>query len=155
MSALLNIFARKPRFEDKKIEKKAKKLPPYEKREKVSSLSVFFTIINRNQSDYFIDEYYKAGASISIVLYSRSMPPEEVIQLLGTISTKKEIIMTICRSEIVSELSSIAKNRFLISPASKGIAFACPIDAVSGIAIYKYLSDANKLEREREEANNA
>ena len=64
MSALFNIFARKPRFEDKKIEKKTKKLPPYEKREKVSSLSVFFTIINRNQSDYFIDEYYKAGAFI-------------------------------------------------------------------------------------------
>ena len=38
----------------------------------------------------------------------------------------------------------IAEERFKISKISKGIAFAIPIDAVSGIAIYKFLADHNK-----------
>ena len=91
-----------------------------------------------------LNAYREIGASLSMVLYAHSMPPEEIVQLLGAESTKKDIIFTVAREEYVKPMLTRAKARFRISKASKGIAFACPIDAVSGIAVYKFLSDQNK-----------
>ena len=102
------------------------------------------TIVDRHQADFFLNAYREIGASLSMVLYAHSMPPEEIVQLLGAESTKKDIILTVAREEYVKPMLTRAKARFRISKASKGIAFACPIDAVSGIAVYKFLSDQNK-----------
>ena len=117
---------------------------PFEKRETVQSLSLFFTIINRHQAQYFVKAYQDVGCSLSMVMYALSMPPVEILQLLGAEETKKDIIMTVTRTEYIPELKKIAEERFKISKVSKGIAFAIPIDAVSGIAVYKFLADHNK-----------
>lgn len=133
---------------NKKISKKVQqpKTPalPFEKRETVQSLSLFFTIINRHQAQYFVKAYQDVGCSLSMVMYAHSMPPVEILQLLGAEETKKDIIMTVTRTEYIPELKKIAEERFKISKISKGIAFAIPIDAVSGIAVYKFLADHNK-----------
>ena len=83
-----------------------------------------------------------------MVLYAHSMPPRDVISVLGTESLKKEIIFTTVREEYIRKLKEIAAQRFAISRAAKGISFALPISSVGGIAVYKFLSDQNKEERE-------
>lgn len=131
----------------KKQNQPSKPLAPFEERESVSSLSFFFTIINRHQAAYFIKNYFEVGASLSMVMYAYSMPPIEILKTIGVESTKKDIIMTVTRTEYVPQLLKIAEERFKISKAAKGIAFAVPVDAVSGIAVYKFLSDHNKEAR--------
>lgn len=133
----------------KKAVKAKESLPkaPFEQREKVYPLSVFFTIVGRNQSHYYESAYQKAGASMSLTLYAHSMPPQEILALLGEMETKKDIVLTVCRSELVPTLKGIAEERFSVSRAAKGIAFACPIDAVQGIAVYRFLADQNKAIR--------
>lgn len=133
----------------KKKEEKVKKveskpLLPYEQREKVHPLSLVVTIVNRHQAAYFLETYREIGASLAMILYAYSMPPEEIVKLLGLDATKKDIILTIARREYVPEMLEKAKERFKISKASKGIAFSCPIQSVYGIAVYKFLSDQNK-----------
>lgn len=130
---------------EKKKEKEAdKNLLAFEKREKVHPLILFFTIVNRNQSTYYTKAYSEAGASMSIVLYSHSQPPQEIANMLGPDNLKKEIVITVAREEDISKLKTIAENRFKISNVAKGIAFACPIDSVSGITAYKFLADQNR-----------
>ena len=133
-------------FHRKKSEKSKAALPnaPFEEREKIYGLSLFFTIVTRNQSHYYETAYQAAGASMSLTFYAHSMPPEEIMALLGEMETKKDIVVTVCRNEIVPSLKKIAEDRFAISRAAKGIAFACPIDAVQGIAAYRFLADQNK-----------
>ena len=121
---------------------------PFEEREELKQISVFVTIINRHQAQYFIKTYEECGASLSLVLYAYSMPPSDIVQILGIEETKKDIIFTVCRDEDIPKLKQIAADRFKISKAAKGIAFAIPIDSVSGIAVYKFLSDFNKEVRE-------
>lgn len=133
----------------KKLSKKVQHHPkapalPFEKRETLQSLSLFFTIINRHQAQYYVKAYQDVGCSLSMIMYAHSMPPVEILQLLGADETKKDIIMTVTRTEYIPQLKKIAEERFKISKISKGIAFAIPIDAVSGIAIYKFLADHNK-----------
>lgn len=118
---------------------------PYEEREIIHPLSMVVTIINRDQFRYYTEKYHELGASFSMILYSYSMPPEEYRNILGIDSTKKEILLTFCRAEDVKKLLEVAEERFMISPAAKGIAFAVPVDSVSGIAAYKFIADQNDI----------
>ncbi len=140
------------RKKEEKARRKAETRPdkPFDQREKVQPLSLVVTIVNRHQASYFLDNYQEIGASLNMILYAYSMPPEEIVKLLGADATKKDIILTVTRNEYVPEMLKRAKERFAISKASKGIAFACPIDSVYGIAVYKFLSDQNKNARTSE-----
>ncbi|MCI1734741.1 MAG: hypothetical protein LKM30_03300 [Bacilli bacterium] len=147
----MNLFGR--RHAKNEVNQTPAKELPYDKRESLHALCLFVTIISRNQSDFFVEAYQKAGASLSLDLYGYSMPPKEVVALLGSMETKKEILLTFCRKEDLPKLDEIATKRFGISKASKGIAFACPIDSVSGVAVYKFLADQNKEVRESQHGN--
>ncbi len=141
-------FKKKKISEEKKIE--AERLP-FDQREKVYPLCLVITIVNRNQSSFYTKAYQDCGASMSMIFYSHSQPPVEIASVLGADNLKKEIIMTITRSEYVEPILNIAKERFAISKAAKGIAFTCPIDSVGGISVYRFLADQNKEIRENEE----
>ncbi len=124
-----------------------KPLKPYEERTKTYPLSLVITIVNRHQSDFFLDNYGELGASLSVVLYAYSHPPASIMEYLGTDSTKKDIILTVARSEAVPQMLAKAEERFGISEEAKGIAFSLPISGVAGISIYKFLSDQNRTAR--------
>ena len=132
------------RIKTEKTSKASRPQVPFEQREPIYPLSLFFTIVERNQSRYYENAYQEAGASMSLTLYAHSMPPEEILAILGEMETKKDIVITVCRSELIPSLKEIAQKRFAVSKAAKGVAFACPIDAVQGIAAYRFLADQNK-----------
>ena len=132
------------RIKTEKTPKASRPQVPFEQREPIYPLSLFFTIVERNQSRYYENAYQEAGASMSLTLYAHSMPPEEILAILGEMETKKDIVITVCRSELIPSLKEIAQKRFAVSKAAKGVAFACPIDAVQGIAAYRFLADQNK-----------
>ena len=132
------------RIKTEKTSKASRPQVPLEQREPIYSPSLLFTIVERNQSRYYENAYQEAGASMSLTLYAHSMPPEEILAILGEMETKKDIVITVCRSELIPSLKEIAQKRFAVSKAAKGVAFACPIDAVQGIAAYRFLADQNK-----------
>ncbi len=140
----------------KRIQKKRKKTDgkeiPFEKQAPVAPIILFFTIVGRGQANYFVDQYDKAGASRSLVLFAHSRPPIERRNVLGIDNTKKEIVRTICRLDQREKRKKIASDRFSISRAAKGVAFAAPIDSVSSVAVYKFLSDYNQV-REKKNGN--
>lgn len=143
----MNLFKKK-----KVINKKSQTMPEksFEQREKLYSLSALTTIVNRGQSQFYIDAYQKQGASMTMVLYGYSNPPDEYRNILG-VDTKKEILLTFAREEQMQSMLKIASDRFKISQAAKGIAFVIPLTSISGIAPYKFLSDFNKQIRESED----
>ena len=86
------------------------KLKPYEQREKIQPLVMVVTIISREQSRYYLDAYQELGASLSLVFYSYSMPPEEYRNILGSDSTKKEIILTLVRGDLLNQVMDVARG---------------------------------------------
>lgn len=130
-------------------------LVPYEQRERVEALSLVITICNRHQDHFFLDNYALCGASLSVTLYARSDPPEDIVALLGFVDTKKDVLLTIARSEYVDRMLSIASKRFAVSSEAKGIAFSLPISEVAGVSVYRFLADQQKEIRiaKQQEAN--
>ncbi len=141
---MFKVFKRKK----KTVSQEEENRQPYEARESLHALSLFFIIVNRDQSKFFVDAFAKMGVSLSLVQYGYSNPPQEIIALLGSESTKKDIIISVVRSEDINKLKKTVQQRFNISKAAKGIAFACPIDSVSGISIYRFLADQDRTIRE-------
>ncbi len=127
--------------------KSAPALKPYDQRVQTHALSLVVTIVNRNQDDFFTDNYEACGAALSVVLYAYSKPPASILEYLGVGETKKDIILTVGRSAFVPAMLAKASERFRLSPQAKGIAFALPVTGVAGIAVYKFLADHNREER--------
>lgn len=121
---------------------------PYEKQEKLTSLILYVIIVNRGQGHYYLDELNKLGVSFSSLIYGYSNPPEEIIALFGNLETKKDLIFTIFRKELLPHVRDLIQKRFIISKQAKGVAFGIPIDSVAGVIIYKFLADQNKNIRE-------
>lgn len=133
-------------LEKRNERRKKEPLPPYDQREKIHKLSMLFTIVNRGQANYFTETYASLGAALSMDLFAYSMPPQEILAILGSEETKKDIVLTVVREDDKEKIKEAIKNRFAVSAASKGIAFFCPVDGVGGIAVYKFLADQNRNE---------
>jgi len=146
MAGFLKKLFKKKSFRVNIDDTKSADRAPYEERhaDGLYSLSCVFTIVDRHQENFFIDAYNNLGASMSIVLYAYSNPPEEILKFLGDTNTKKSILMTMCRTEYVSSMLEVASKRFGVSRMAKGIAFSTPITSVAGIAVYKFFADVKK-----------
>lgn len=142
------MFKKKFKEISKHIKKKDEHLPPFDQREKVYPLLLLVTIVSRNQGSYYTDIFSKHGAALSTTLFAHSMPPIDIMTLLGSESTtRKDMVFTIIRKNDLKDYFDIIDKRFKVSKASKGIAFTIPLSSVSSIVTYKYLADYNKEER--------
>ena len=79
-----------------------------------------------------------------MVLFGYSMPPIEVQHLLAINETRKDIVLSLARTSDVNKMKEIADKRFSVSKQAKGVLFTSPLNGVSGISVYKYLSDQNR-----------
>lgn len=142
----MSLFKKKKKEINSNDNTKSIERAPYDQRHsnELHSLSCVFTIVNRHQEDFYIDGYHEIGASMSVILYAYSKPPEDILSYLGDVNTKKSVIMTMCRTEYVSEMLKLASTRFKVSETTRGIAFSVPITNVAGIAVYKYFCDISK-----------
>lgn len=113
----------------------------FDQEEKVEALAAYFIIINREQSKYFIDKFNEIGISMNVILYGYSSPPEQIASLLAPDMLKKDILISFCKQSQLPNIDKIIEERFSISKLSKGIAFAIPIDSISGVIAYKFLVD--------------
>lgn len=131
---------------------KDNKRKPFDKRETIESLILYFVIVSRDQSKYFIDRFNKAGISMNMVVYGYSDPPEEIQKHIIAYDTlKKDIILTFCKYSDINKIHEIIEERFKVSNLAKGVAFGVPIDSVAGIMTYKFLSDYNNKEKKDNE----
>ena len=113
----------------------------FDQKEKVEALALYFVIVNRGQSRYFIEKFNEIGISMNIVLYGFSSPPEDIASILGPDMLKKDIVLSFCKQSEMNKVHQIVHERFKISKLSKGVSFSVPIDSVSGVIVYKFLVD--------------
>lgn len=131
----------------KKITKETT-LAPYEERTELRQMVLFVIIVNRHQGDFFLHLLRDLGVSTSFLLYGYSMPPEEILAVLGADNLKKDIVVAPLHYDLLEKVEEETMKRFKISRASKGVAFVLPIDAINGIAAYRFLSDHDQKIRE-------
>lgn len=69
----------------------------YEDSHPIEKLKLFVIIVNRKQSDYFINEFKNKEIACSFVVYGRGTASKEIYEVLGIGETKKDILFVIVK----------------------------------------------------------
>lgn len=149
---MLEFNIRNKFFKRKKVEKKDSKSINKEKKSyqelyKTEKLYLSIIIVNRYQGEYYVEQFIKEGCSLSFIIYGKGTAPSELLYVLGTPQSKKDVVISVIKESLKDKVNSIIDERFNFSKSAKGIAFMIDFDSVMGVLSYRYLSDTRVNER--------
>lgn len=149
---MLEFNIRNKFFKRKKVEKKDSKSINKEKRSyqelfKTEKLYLSIIIVSRYQGEYYVERFIKEGCSLSFIIYGKGTAPSELLYVLGTPQSKKDVVISVVKESLKDKVNLIIDERFNFSKSAKGIAFMIDFDSVMGVLSYRYLSDTRVNER--------
>lgn len=149
---MLEFNIRNKFFKRKKVEKKDSQSINKEKRSyqelyKTEKLYLSIIIVSRYQGEYYVERFIKEGCSLSFIIYGKGTAPSELLYVLGTPQSKKDVVISVVKESLKDKVNSIIDERFNFSKSAKGIAFMIDFDSVMGVLSYRYLSDTRVNER--------
>lgn len=149
---MLEFNIRNKFFKRKKVEKKDsksinKEKRPYQELYKTEKLYLSIIIVSRYQGEYYVERFIKEGCSLSFIIYGKGTAPSELLYVLGTPQSKKDVVISVVKESLKDKVNSIIDERFNFSKSAKGIAFMIDFDSVMGVLSYRYLSDTRVNER--------
>lgn len=149
---MLEFNIRNKFFKRKKAEKKESKSINKEKRSyqelyTTEKLYLSIIIVSRYQGEYYVERFIKEGCSLSFIIYGKGTAPSELLYVLGTPQSKKDVVISVVKESLKDKVNSIIDERFNFSKSAKGIAFMIDFDSVMGVLSYRYLSDTRVNER--------
>ncbi len=137
----------------KKEKKKSKKenaqsdSKAYDKEFVVKPLKWLFVIVNHYQGNYYIDKFKELGVSCAFLCYGKGTATDDLKHILGIGEDKKDIVMCLVRADDIGKYLDVCNERFKVSQAAKGIAFAVPVDSMISVFAYKFVSNTRQNRR--------
>lgn len=103
---------------------------------------LFVVIVPRGQGTYYINSFKELGISVSFLSFGQGTAPNKLQHILSLGESKKEIVITIIREDLLTKVENICISRFKSSKFMKGIAFSIPIDETIGL--FEKIEEENK-----------
>ncbi len=114
----------------------------------VKPLKCLFVIVNQYQGNYYVDEFKELGASCAFLSYGKGTATDDLKHILGIGEDKKDVVLCLVRADEIDKYLDVCKERFKVSRAAKGIAFAVPVDSMISVFAYKFLSNTRQNRRQ-------
>ncbi|HBF68857.1 MAG TPA: hypothetical protein DDW20_06085 [Firmicutes bacterium] len=129
----------------RKLEKETNKkmTTPFDKEYVIKPLKMFVIIVPYGQANGIIKVLNELESAMNFITNGEGTYQRES-QLSGP---KKQIIFTFLRDDKVDEFKEKMAKRFTTSNVAKGIAFSIKLTSVAGVSVYKFLSNARKVEK--------
>ena len=96
-------------------------------------LSLIFTVVPRNKSEFFAD-----------FLQDYEINAEYLLSASGTVSNDKAVIVGVIRGDMIKPALEGLEEKFRTVRGGKGIAFVTPMTSLVGVAVYQFLSNKEK-----------
>ena len=112
----------------------------------IKKLKVLFTVVDRNKAEFYIDVLSQFEINCQMVVSGKGTAHSELIDLLG-LNIHKAVLVSVVREDMVTPALNCLEEKFATIKNGKGIAFAVPMSSVSGVNMYRFLSN-NKQGRE-------
>lgn len=140
----------KPQKEEKKIFKKAPKKkevapaqeehPAFETREDIKKLYLYTIIVPRGQSENIIRLLKPYKNSAYFIQYGEGTASNAIKEILGSEDTKKDIIFSIVREDMIPDIKKELDIYFVASKRNRGIAYTIQLTSIVGVKLYKFLT---------------
>lgn len=114
----------------------------------VKPLKCLFVIVNQYQGNYYIDRFEELGVSCTFLSYGKGTATDDLKHILGIGEDKKDIVMCLVKADEINKYLDVCKERFKVSNAAKGIAFAVPVDSMISVFAYKFVSNTRQNRRQ-------
>lgn len=131
-----------------KKEKPSVNSKAYDQEFVVKPLKCLFVIVNQYQGNYYIDEFKELGASCAFLSYGKGTATDDLKHILGIGEDKKDVVLCLVKADEIDKYLDVCRERFKVSTAAKGIAFAVPIDSMISVFAYKFVSNTRQNRRQ-------
>lgn len=116
---------------------------PYEDDHDISPLKMFIIVVHYGQSKAILNILNEIDTAVSLTLQA-SGGSFDSGDLFGTGEHKKEMVITLVRSDKSELLTRLVNERFKVSRASRGILYSVSLTSVVGVTMYKFLTNTRK-----------
>ena len=122
------------------VKKKEEVQPPFESREDLKKLVLYTIIVPSGQGDNMVKLLKRKGSSAQFVRYGEGTASKQVLSVLHIEDTKKEIVYSFVREDLVPDIKAEIEAYFLSSKKNAGIAYTIDLNSIVGVKMYKFLS---------------
>ena len=126
----------------------------YDKEFEVEPLRLLVIIVNRYQVDFYINKLSEHGVAASFLCNGSGTATREIYNMLGVGEIKKDVIFSLVRKDKVQEVFEFIQDKFKVSNNAKGVAVTIPIDAISGVLLYRFFTDTKENITKKENNEN-
>ncbi|MFA6667549.1 MAG: hypothetical protein WCS51_04280 [Bacilli bacterium] len=119
----------------------------YDKQYVVHALKFLFVIVNQYQGDYYIDKFKECGASCCFLTYGNGTATDDLKHILGIGEDKKDVVFCLVKADDINSYLNVCRERFKVSQAAKGVAFAVPVDSMIGVFAYQFITNTRQNRR--------
>lgn len=123
----------------------------YEQNYQISPLKLMIIIVNRYQSNYFLDAFEEIGISCGFVTYGKGTATSDILKILGIGEDRKDIMFLPVPNSKIAKCKKIIEERFAVSEEAKGVSFCIPFDSMVSVLAYKFLTDTKRNKKRSKE----
>lgn len=114
---------------------------PFEKTNEIKRLSLFITIVNTGQGDAVVNLLQKLNVSAQFIQKAEGTASTSIRDLLGIEDNRKDVVLSILRTEDVQNAKREVESFFLASKKNKGIAISISMTSIVGVTAYRFLAN--------------
>lgn len=107
-------------------------------------LSLIFTVVPRNKSEFFADFLQDYEINAEYLLSASGTASDATRSALGIVSNDKAVIVGVIRGDMIKPALEGLEEKFRTVRGGKGIAFVTPMTSLVGVAVYQFLSNKEK-----------
>ena len=126
------------------IRRTENKIARDEKQSAPHKLSLIFTVVPRNKSEFFADFLQDYEINAEYLLSASGTASDATRSALGIVSNDKAVIVGVIRGDMIKPALEGLEEKFRTVRGGKGIAFVTPMTSLVGVAVYQFLSNKEK-----------
>ncbi len=107
-------------------------------------LSLLFTVVARNKSEFFSDYIQEFEVNASFILSASGTASIETLSKIGIVSNDKAVIVSVIRNDMIKPALAGLEEKFRTVRGCSGVAFVSPMTSTVGVAIYQFLCNKEK-----------
>lgn len=113
----------------------------FDKSNDIKKLSLFITIVPKNQGDAVSKIFQRIGTSAQFIQRGEGTATKAIRDILGIEDNGKDIVFTLIKQDSIPDAKVEIEAFFAASKRNKGIGFTIPLTSVAGVKIYKFLTN--------------
>ena len=128
---------------------KRKKLRLPERAVTPQKLKLLITIVNKNKAEFYMDFLQSFEVNLQLKMNARGTANSELLHYMGLEESEKRVIFSLIREDQAQPALQALEEKFKTLRGGKGIAYTVPLSSVAGVAIYQFLSNNNRMAKEK------